>query len=284
VPEPGNPQALNRYAYVYNNPVRYTDSNGHIAILATMGIGATVGGIAMGVIYAATTDQFQWSECMAAIGVGIIAGALIGSGIGLIQGAAIAGGGAAIVATSPSLATIAIGAGTGMAASGGGYMVTNRFAGDSFDTTDFLIASGVGAVEGGVSATTGAVGRVLVSGAAGIAGSAMNDWAHGRDVDWRRAAQSGGIGLVAGGVGEAAGSLFSALKGTLDLPESKLGPSIPVLDLRPLAWQQLGSYREITRQATEKAQWQAARHVVRTVKRDILYQAGVDLVESRMVR
>jgi len=29
VPNPGNPQALNRYAYVYSNPLRYTDSSGH---------------------------------------------------------------------------------------------------------------------------------------------------------------------------------------------------------------------------------------------------------------
>jgi hypothetical protein len=29
VPEPGNPQALNRYAFVYNNPLRYTDPSGH---------------------------------------------------------------------------------------------------------------------------------------------------------------------------------------------------------------------------------------------------------------
>jgi RHS repeat-associated protein len=28
VPEPGNPQALNRYAYVYSNPLRYTDPSG----------------------------------------------------------------------------------------------------------------------------------------------------------------------------------------------------------------------------------------------------------------
>ena len=29
MPEPGNPQALNRYAYVYNNPLKYTDPGGH---------------------------------------------------------------------------------------------------------------------------------------------------------------------------------------------------------------------------------------------------------------
>ena len=29
MPAPGNPQSLNRYAYVYNNPLRYTDPSGH---------------------------------------------------------------------------------------------------------------------------------------------------------------------------------------------------------------------------------------------------------------
>jgi hypothetical protein len=33
VPEPGNPQSLNRYSYVLNSPLRYTDPSGHIACL-----------------------------------------------------------------------------------------------------------------------------------------------------------------------------------------------------------------------------------------------------------
>jgi len=31
VPNPGNPQSLNRYAYTLNNPLRYTDPSGHYA-------------------------------------------------------------------------------------------------------------------------------------------------------------------------------------------------------------------------------------------------------------
>jgi len=31
VPEPGNPQSLNRYAYALNNPVKYTDPSGYLS-------------------------------------------------------------------------------------------------------------------------------------------------------------------------------------------------------------------------------------------------------------
>ncbi len=49
VPSPGNPQTLNRYSYVNNNPLKYVDPSGHfliavIALLTTAGVvGAAIG-------------------------------------------------------------------------------------------------------------------------------------------------------------------------------------------------------------------------------------------------
>jgi RHS repeat-associated protein len=36
VPDPGNPQSLNRYSYVYNNPVSYVDPSGHMPYFITI--------------------------------------------------------------------------------------------------------------------------------------------------------------------------------------------------------------------------------------------------------
>ncbi|MCP4526170.1 MAG: hypothetical protein GY833_09700 [Aestuariibacter sp.] len=38
VPDPGNPQSLNRYSYVYNRPLVYIDPDGHIGIVAIVGL------------------------------------------------------------------------------------------------------------------------------------------------------------------------------------------------------------------------------------------------------
>jgi Rhs family protein len=40
VPEPGNPQALNRYAYVYHNPLRSIDGDGHLPVVPLLVAGA----------------------------------------------------------------------------------------------------------------------------------------------------------------------------------------------------------------------------------------------------
>ncbi len=42
VPEPGNPQSLNRYAYVYNNPLRYIDDDGHLPIVPLLIVGGAI--------------------------------------------------------------------------------------------------------------------------------------------------------------------------------------------------------------------------------------------------
>jgi hypothetical protein len=44
VPDPANPQSLNRYSYVYNNPLVYVDDSGHIPIIPIL-IGAVVIGL-----------------------------------------------------------------------------------------------------------------------------------------------------------------------------------------------------------------------------------------------
>ncbi|MCP4597140.1 RHS repeat-associated core domain-containing protein, partial [Neptuniibacter sp.] len=38
VPDPRNPQSLNRYSYVYNRPLVYIDPDGHIGIVAIVGL------------------------------------------------------------------------------------------------------------------------------------------------------------------------------------------------------------------------------------------------------
>ncbi|MBI2836599.1 MAG: RHS repeat-associated core domain-containing protein [Chloroflexi bacterium] len=42
VPYPANPQSLNRYSYVYNNPLTYRDEDGHFGPLAFVALGGAV--------------------------------------------------------------------------------------------------------------------------------------------------------------------------------------------------------------------------------------------------
>jgi hypothetical protein len=59
VPEPGNPQALNRYAYVYNRPLVYIDRDGHFPWLpVVIAAGILIGG---GIGIAITPEWQFWN-------------------------------------------------------------------------------------------------------------------------------------------------------------------------------------------------------------------------------
>ncbi|WKZ20521.1 MAG: RHS repeat-associated core domain-containing protein [Candidatus Jettenia sp. CY-1] len=73
VPDLTNPQVLNRYSYVINNPLLYTDPTGHFFVIDDMIIGAIVGAIIGGTTAAVTDGD---------IGMGILTGAITGAFMG----------------------------------------------------------------------------------------------------------------------------------------------------------------------------------------------------------
>ncbi|MEP6803234.1 MAG: polymorphic toxin type 23 domain-containing protein [Flavobacterium sp.] len=79
IQDPSNTQNFNRYAYCYNNPLKYTDPSGEFVwapILVGALIGAIIGGTSY-VVQAAITGNWNWGQ----FGVSILGGAIIG-GVG----------------------------------------------------------------------------------------------------------------------------------------------------------------------------------------------------------
>ncbi len=94
VPEPGDPQSLNRYAYVLNNPLRYNDPSGHCPWCIGTAIGAVVGAV-VGAATAAVPQMIQNvrdgqpltanidpGEVGKAAVAGAVAGAVVGGTLG----------------------------------------------------------------------------------------------------------------------------------------------------------------------------------------------------------
>ncbi len=116
IPNPGNMQDFNRYSYVRNNPLFYTDPSGHVVDPVILGlvIGAIVGGVTAGV-------QSDWDA--GSVLFGAMTGALMGAVGGKIWGM-YGFEGSAATAFSPYIAAASTGAHFGaMSAgmSGGGW-------------------------------------------------------------------------------------------------------------------------------------------------------------------
>ena len=203
VPEPGNPQSLNRYAYVKNNPLRYVDPSGNFVFLVTVAAGAVVGGLFTTGTYLLTTNanDFNGNDFAAAMAAGIAGGALLGTGIGATAGGAMIAGVTGVAATTGG--AVAVGAGgVGVLASAKVYMLGTRLRGEKFDRRDFAIEAAVGGLEGAIASATGGLASVAVSGIASAGSSLLKDSTHNRQLNWSQARNEFGVGLIAGLIGE----------------------------------------------------------------------------------
>ena len=97
VPQPQNPQNLNRYSYAANNSLRFTDPTGHCPMCVGAGIGALVGaGIAWIPQFSANLQQgkswdqaalrVDWGKVAAGAAGGAVSGATLGIGTAIGAG------------------------------------------------------------------------------------------------------------------------------------------------------------------------------------------------------
>ena len=78
---PMSPQGFNRYAYCMNNPMRYVDPDGEIALMPII-VGAILGATTSAVTYslsACIENNFKWSGFFKSVGMGTLGGALSGA-------------------------------------------------------------------------------------------------------------------------------------------------------------------------------------------------------------
>ena len=161
VPGPNNPQAFNRYSYVYNNPLNYTDPTGHF-VWATAALGAVIGGTLTGATYLWSAEQWDATEFGTVFAAGAVAGGLIGSGIGAAAGTV------QMSATLAMASSAAVASGSGALATAEAYMFTNKFYSQPFDQSDFAVSTGTAAVEGAVNSLIPGSGLAVGAARAGI--------------------------------------------------------------------------------------------------------------------
>ena len=113
IPQPGNVLAWDRYGYSNNNPLKYTDPDGHCPLLVTALVGALVG-FSVDILFQAVPQylngtsplelKINWAEAAGATVAGAIAGGTLGLGTLVAAGA-----GTALEATAIAAAAGGVG-------------------------------------------------------------------------------------------------------------------------------------------------------------------------------
>ena len=135
VQDPENSQNFNRYAYCFNNPLRYTDPSGEFALIDDIVIAAVFGAIINGWIQGATGNINGIGDCSRALIGGAVTGAM-GCGLSVVGGAGMSFGANLALGTVEGGATAAVGEWI----SGG-------------DGEDILKAAAIGAAIGAITTT-----------------------------------------------------------------------------------------------------------------------------------
>jgi RHS repeat-associated protein len=136
IQDPYNPQDLNRYSYVRNNPLRYTDPSGHIAWvpIIIIGAGAAYGGTEAVASYELENPNAPWQQKLVVGAVGTATGALTTT--------------AALYGSSAVVATAVVG-GT---LSGAQQMFTNAVSGKPVFQTNVFTQTAIGTLASGGTA------------------------------------------------------------------------------------------------------------------------------------
>ena len=227
VTDPMNPQGWNRYSYVGNDPLAFTDPNGFSWLSSFFhSVSHAISGAVHAVTHFFQTNAIARSILQ--IGATIVLSTILGPGgvlasIGLTGAgvAAVAGAGGAMIAAGLSGGNLSqvlkagvIAGATALAFYGVGELTTHGM--PSFDSPNFnpsVYAQNVAGHAGGWLPIVGSFWRRMRLGRAGRCGRRRRGTIHGRH-EWRlrlvASAVLGGIGSVAGGGKFANGAITGA--------------------------------------------------------------------------
>ncbi|MDX2188243.1 MAG: RHS repeat-associated core domain-containing protein [Bacteroidota bacterium] len=245
-----NAQAYNAYAYVYNNPVKYTDATGENPVIIIIAAAVIVGGINLA-SQAAQGNVHTWQQGVGYFAVGAVAGA-VGAATGGVGGFAMAGaiqgGGNALVGGGTAMDVYkgaliggiagAVGGVTGGAA-GGGIVAQGAIGGGAGGfTSGFLtgLSSGQG-LEGALASgiVGGVTGFALGAGmgfAYGVGAKFYAKWQANRtNAKLKAANQNNEKETGSGGSGTAAEE--AANSGKIETVESEPYQTVEVFDAKP---------------------------------------------------